>query len=367
MWDLNDGGKITGILRSPHENSGHGRISGVNKIEFLIGQPVMVSTGMDNALRSWIFDEIPFSPVPRPLHTRGGHSAPVTTLNFLPTSSIGSDAVGKWLLSGSKDHSLWGFSLRKDSQNFELSQGKIKSKVRKMGKSHGYDDQDERSEDLKAPEVTCIACSLTRDGGMGTATGGPAWANARGGSAESFNSTGWESIVTGHRGDKFARTWFWGKKKAGRWAFQTADGTEVKVRLIEAKLCAMLICGKSVAISSCGTFALVGSAGGSVDMFNLQSGIHRQTFPSRITSTQAKIFRPHQLDTLERIGGSRKKLQTSHGKHTKAVTGVMISNLNTTVISCSLDGKLKVRWVVLRGIVIGCLTISSSGISYPAS
>jgi U3 small nucleolar RNA-associated protein 21 len=229
MWDLNDGGKITGILRGAHENSGHGPMSGVNKIEFLSGQPVMVSTGMDNTLRSWIFDEMPFSPVPRPLHTRGGHSAPVTTLNFLPTSSIGSDAMGKWLLSSSKDHSLWGFSLRKDSQNFELSQGKIKGKARKMCKSHYYDGQDVRSEDLKAPEITCIACSLSRDGGMGTATGGPAWANVRGRSAESFNSTGWESIVTGHRGDKFARTWFWGKKKAGRWAFQTADGTEVKV------------------------------------------------------------------------------------------------------------------------------------------
>src|SRR5204863_6791461 len=56
MWDLNNGGRISGILRGAHETSRDGRISGVNKIEFLSGQHVMVSTGMDNALRSWIFD-----------------------------------------------------------------------------------------------------------------------------------------------------------------------------------------------------------------------------------------------------------------------------------------------------------------------
>lgn len=29
-------------------------------------------------------------------------------------------------------------------------------------------------------------------------------------------------------------------------------------------------------------------------------------------------------------------------KHTKSVTGLMIDNLNRTVVSCGLDGKLKV-------------------------
>ena len=64
---------------------------------------------------------------------------------------------------------------------------------------------------------------------MGAAAGGPIWANAKAVSAENTNMTGWESIVTGHKGDKFARTWIWGKKKAGRWALETGDGTEVKV------------------------------------------------------------------------------------------------------------------------------------------
>ncbi|PGH32144.1 U3 small nucleolar RNA-associated protein 21 [[Emmonsia] crescens] len=231
MWDLNNGGRITGVLRDAHESSSSEE-PGISKIEFLNGQPVLISTGTDNALRSWIFDETPFSPTPRPLHSRSGHSAPITTIRFLPASSDDADTIGKWILSASKDRSLWGLSLRKDSQSAELSQGHVKLKSKKRGFVGA------RTEDFKTPEITCVACSLNRDGGMGTAAGaagvgagGPVWANAKGGSTEGTNLTGWESVVTGHRGDSFARTWFWGRKKAGRWAFGTHDGTEVKPQL----------------------------------------------------------------------------------------------------------------------------------------
>ncbi|EGE85260.1 SnoRNA binding protein [Blastomyces dermatitidis ATCC 18188] len=328
MWDLNNGGRVTGVLRDAHESSSSSSEEpGISKIEFLNGQPVLVSTGTDNALRSWIFDETPFSPVPRPLHSRSGHSAPITTLRFLPASSDDSDAVGKWILSASKDRSLWGLSLRKDSQSTELSQGHVKQKSKKKGYLGA------RTEDFKTPEITCVACSLNRDGGMGTAAGaagasGPAWANVKGGTTESTNLTGWESVVTGHRGDRFARTWFWGRKKAGRWAFATRDGTEVK----------------SVAVSPCGTFALVGSAGGSIDMYNLQSGMHRQSFPARVTPAQArklKIMQLDEMDDMETGASGKRGFQMGEGKHTSAVTGLMVDALNTTVISCGLDGKVK--------------------------
>ncbi|OJD22740.1 hypothetical protein ACJ73_05910 [Blastomyces percursus] len=332
MWDLNNGGRVTGVLRDAHESSASASSSsteepGISKIEFLNGQPVLISTGTDNALRSWIFDKTPFSPVPRPLHSRSGHSAPITSLRFLPASSDDSDAVGKWILSASKDRSLWGLSLRKDSQSVELSQGHVKQKSKKKAYLGA------RTEDFKTPEITCVACSLNRDGGMGTAAGaagasGPPWANVKGGTTESTNLTGWESVVTGHRGDKFARTWFWGRKKAGRWAFATRDGTEVK----------------SVAVSPCGTFALVGSAGGSIDMYNLQSGMHRQSFPARITPARArrlKVMQLDEMDDLETGTSGKRSFQMGEGKHTSAVTGLMVDALNTTVISCGLDGKVK--------------------------
>lgn len=239
FWDLSRDGRVIGVLRGAHNPpSPHlgGVSGGINKVEFLAGQDVMISSGLDNALKSWIFDATSLTAVPRILHSRSGHAAPLTQLSFLPSNGDGSDARGKWLLSAGRDQSLWGWSLRRDGQSTELSQGNIRKKAKKLGvlgKSLDLDNSP-TLEDLKAPEITCIACSLNRDGGMGAFNGGGGvWTNITSkvgpDTASESSVTGWESVVTGHRGDKYARTWFWGRKKAGRWAFETADGTEVTV------------------------------------------------------------------------------------------------------------------------------------------
>lgn len=337
FWDLNDGGRVRGILRGAHNPvSASGKSGGINKVEFLPGQDVMITSGHDNALKSWIFDANSLSAVPRILHSRCGHAAPVTCLSFVPSNSDGADTSGKWLMSAGRDQSLWSWSLRRDGQSTELSQGNVQKKAKKLGLL-GKSLDNERSttlEDLKAPEITCMACSLNRDGGMGASGGGgPVWTNAsnRKGTTDASESsvTGWESVVTGHRGDKHARTWFWGRKKAGRWAFESGDSTEVT----------------SVAVTACGTFALVGSAGGSISMFNLQSGILRQKFPSALTPAQARKLRmSHSASSDDRP----RKFAPGEGRHRKAVTGLMVDGLNRTLISCGLDGKTKF-WDFLTG------------------
>lgn len=89
----------------------------------------------------------------------------------------------------------------------------------------------------------------------------------------------------------------------------------------------------------------MGSAGGIIDIYNLQSGQRRQRFPPS----------PSSKNKLGKVAVSG---------HTKAVTGLAIDNLNRNVVSCGLDGKLKVC----------CITTSmgfqytnyiSSGISTP--
>ncbi|CBX99958.1 hypothetical protein IAQ61_002826 [Plenodomus lingam] len=340
FWDLNKGGRKTGTLRgahSPPPSTSGGVGGGISKVEFLAGQAVIVSSGLDNALKSWIFDETPFSPVPRILHSRGGHAAPVSALRFLPSNADGSDDTGKWLLSASKDRSLWGWSLRRDGQSTELSQGSIQKKAKKMGLLNGNANVSKhhaRLEDLKAPAITCMACSLNRDGGMGANPGvAGIWNNSskvkgQDKKAIEANMTGWESIVTGHAGDKTARTWYWGRKRAGRWAFETGDGTEVK----------------SVAISACGTFALIGSAGGSIDMYNLQSGQLRRRFPARLTPAEAKKHKLLQLQAQDEGHAEEnapRRFAKGEGRHKGAVTGLAVDGLNRTLISCSDDGKIK--------------------------
>lgn len=347
FWDLNGGGRVMGVLRSAHNPpsyEGPTVRGGISKIEFLPGQPVVLTSGRDNSLKSWIFDETPFSPVPRILHSRSGHAGPVNCLQFLPSDFDGADAGNKWLISGGQDRSLWGWSLRRDGQSSELSQGNIRKKAKKVGilstnaLAHGPTTT---LEDLKAPEITCIASSLNRDGGIGAMPGKQAiWQKSHNKKkvqdAELSGMTGWESVVTAHKNDPYARTWFWGRKRAGRWAFATGDGSNVS----------------TVAISPCGTFALVGSESGGIDMFNLQSGTHRQRFPSRLTPAQARQLKMQQLrqadDVVQLHTETGRQFAAGTGKHTKPITGLIVDNMNKTVISCSLDGKIKF-WDFLTG------------------
>ncbi|EPE02223.1 wd repeat containing protein 36 [Ophiostoma piceae UAMH 11346] len=403
FWDLNKGGRIMGVLRSAHNppfkpvtandmaltskaskaieqsSSQRGRnnirgevCGGISRVQFLPGQPVIMTSGLDNSLRSWIFDETPFSPIPRILHTRSGHAAPVNCLEFLPSDFDGADSGNKWLLSGGLDRSLWGWSLRRDGQSAELSQGNVRKRAKQMGilsSSALRNGSATLLEDLKAPPITCIASSLNRDGGMGALPGKPPqWLrmgpngttdtkhktrmgdNPRPQDTESSGMTGWESVVTAHYGDAFARTWFWGRKRAGRWAFSTGDNELVS----------------TVAMSPCGSFALVGSAGGAIDMYNLQSGIHRQRFPSKLTPAQARQLKVQQqlrqadavtqLQSTATMGASTTTaggkftgfMSPGAGKHTAAVTGIVVDNLNSVVVTCSLDGTIKF-WDFLTG------------------
>ena len=245
FWDLNDGGRVMSVLRNAHyppSMNGGNRANGITGLEFLAGQPVVVTSGYDNSLRTWVFHENMQPSLPSPLHSRSGHAAPITQLSFLPTQSDGADAMGKWLLSAGHDRSLWAWSLRRDGQSTELSQGNIQKRARNLSAAMGgslHPETRTQIEDIRAPEISCLASCLNRDGGMGTSTGGgQVWQNVSGakstGNSDSQPS-GWESIVTGHKGDRFARTWFWGRKKAGRWAFETRDKTEVKVREAQAE------------------------------------------------------------------------------------------------------------------------------------
>ncbi|EME41671.1 hypothetical protein DOTSEDRAFT_90457 [Dothistroma septosporum NZE10] len=344
LWDLNNGGRKAGVLRAAHAQPTPTTPGGTSKVEFLPGQGILVSSGFDNTLKTWIFDDSPFSPIPRILHQRRGHGAPVSKLMFLPTASDGSDDTGKWLLSSSKDRSLWGWSLRRDGQSTEISQGPVQKRAKTQGLLSGNRD----FEDLKCPPITGMVCCLNRDGGMGGIPGKhPIWQPAGKSkqlSAEISAMTGWESILTAHESDSKARTWFWGRKRAGRWAFQTGDSANVT----------------SVAMSPCGTFGVIGSEKGGIDMFNMQSGIQRQRYPARLTPMQAKQLRldVHRHGLVEEDDG-KKKFYRGQGKHGAAVVGLAVDSLNKTVISAGADGKMKF-WDFNSGLLRNQIDWSSS-------
>lgn len=82
-------------------------------------------------------------------------------------------------------------------------------------------------------------------------------------------------------------------------------------------------------------------------MFNLQSGILRQRFPSTLTAGQAKKLKAtHAVGAIDDDGP--KHFGMGEGRHKKAVTGLVVDTLNRKVISCGLDGKVKF-WDFLTG------------------
>ncbi|KAH3669146.1 hypothetical protein WICMUC_004985 [Wickerhamomyces mucosus] len=249
FYDLDKNSRIH-VLKNAHKES----FGGVSKVQFLNGQPILVTNGADNQLKEYVFDpslsttNTAIVSPPRQLRSRGGHSSPPSSIKFADKSS-------HHILSASRDRSFWSFSLRKDAQSQELSQ---RAHKRADGKRVAGSTIKE-----KFPEILDIAIENSREGE-------------------------WENVLTAHKDEIFARTWDSRNKRVGRYNLNTIDGGNVK----------------SVAISQCGNFGLVGSTSGGIGVYNLQSGI------------------------------LRKKYQL----HKKAVTGIAIDGMNRKMVSAGLDG-----------------------------
>lgn len=224
FYDLKRRARIH-LLKNVHGES----FGGISRAAFLNGQPIVVTSGGDNNLKEYVFDpslsendaEAVIQP-PRFLRSRGGHSQPSTNIAF-------ADDESHFILSASRDRSLWAFSLRKDAQSQELSQRLHKK--RDGNRVAGSTIKEE------FPEISSIAIENARIGE-------------------------WENILTAHTESKHARTWDMRSKRVGRWTFETIDDGLVK----------------SVAISQCGNFGFVGSSNGGIAVYNMQSGMPRKKY-----------------------------------------------------------------------------------------
>ncbi|KAL2312413.1 U3 snoRNP-associated protein Utp21 [Schizosaccharomyces pombe] len=261
FWDLSKR-RIQNVTYNAHFGS-------LPKIQFLNGQPILVTAGPDNSLKEWIFDSM--DGAPRILRSRNGHYEPPSFVKFYGKSV-------HFLISAATDRSLRAVSLYQDSQSTELSQGSVISKAKKLNV---------RPEELKLPEITALSSSNTR---------------------EKY----WDNVLTAHKNDSSARTWNWKSKTLGQHVLPTSDGTPVR----------------SVCVSCCGNFGLIGSSKGVVDVYNMQSGIKRKSFGQSSLSG-------------------------------KPVTAVMLDNVNRILVTASLDGILKF-WDFNKGNLIDSLDVGSS-------
>ena len=105
VWNL-DERKLQTVIQGAHNG-------GVAHLHFFAQEPVLMSSGADNAVKQWIFDNSDGSA--RELRGRSGHAAPPQRLSF-----YGAD--GTVLLSAAEDRALRAFSIIQDQQSRELSQ-----------------------------------------------------------------------------------------------------------------------------------------------------------------------------------------------------------------------------------------------------
>uniref|UniRef100_A0AAX7UBG7 Small-subunit processome Utp21 domain-containing protein n=1 Tax=Astatotilapia calliptera TaxID=8154 RepID=A0AAX7UBG7_ASTCA len=190
----------------------HAHRTSIAGATFLQGEPILVTNGADNAIKVWIFDQEGGGA--RLLRIRQGHSAPPTTIHH-----HGND--GKNILSAGQDGTLQSFSTVHERFNKNLGHGK--SPYRKRS--------------LKADTVLFLFTAVTRQ-------------------------SDWDGIVACHRDRLATTTWNYQRCTMGAHHLQPPGSRRGAI-------------ATAVDITSCGNFVVIGSSCGRVDVYNLQSGLHR--------------------------------------------------------------------------------------------
>ncbi|VDM39838.1 unnamed protein product [Toxocara canis] len=219
VWDLNER-RLMGQMPSAHQRS-------ITALYFLVGEPLMVSSGTDNTLKTWIFDM--GDGMPRQLVVLEGHSMPLTDVKF-----NGRDSV----LSAGLDGSLRAFSVTRDTQRQKLGNAGIMSRAQAKKKKL----------DVKTIEMSAV-CEMA----IGSA-----------------REAAWDNVACRHIEGPIVTTWSTRKQTLGKHRLLHKRFKE-DASLAMAKASALCV-------SACGNFVIVGYTTGHIDAFNVQSGLHRKTF-----------------------------------------------------------------------------------------
>ncbi|KAG8484953.1 hypothetical protein CXB51_021536 [Gossypium anomalum] len=230
--------------------------SSIISLHFFANEPVLMSSSADNSIKMWIFDTSDGDP--RLLRFRSGHSAPPLCIRFY--------ANGRHILSAGQDRAFRLFSVIQDQQSRELSQGHISKRAKKLRM---------KEEELKLKPVIAFDCAEIRE-------------------------RDWCNVVTCHMDTEQAYVWRLQNFVIGEHILRPCPENPTPV--------------KACAISACGNFAVLGTAGGWIERFNLQSGISRGSY-------------------VETPKGSA---------HDGEVVGVACDSTNTLMISAGYHGDIKV-------------------------
>ncbi|KAL1547459.1 U3 small nucleolar RNA-associated protein 21 isoform X1 [Salvia divinorum] len=244
--------------RRLHSVIGEAHDCSIVSLHFLANEPVLMSSSADNSIKMWIFDTSDGDA--RLLRFRSGHSAPPKCIRFYSN--------GRHILSAGQDRAFRLFSVIQDQQSRELSQRHVSKRAKKLKL---------KETEIKLKPVIAFDVAEIRE-------------------------RDWCNVVTCHMDTAQAFVWRLQNFVIGEHILSPCPQNPTPV--------------KACAISACGNFAVVGTAAGWVERFNLQSGISRGSY-----------------------------VDTSEGKscaHNGEVAGVSCDSTNTVMISAGLNGDIKV-------------------------
>ena len=313
---------------------------GVSHLNYLPQEPLLLSSGVkSNSLVMHIFDNP--NHTGRVLRQRCGHSAPPALIRYqhssnggvLASMADGTDAASCQILScgGDSDRSLRLFSTARSVLDSEFSQGRgLKKKAKSL---------DLKRSDLCLNEIIGLATSDVR-------------------------SRDWGDLVTIHKDHSMAYVWST-KRKSQSGPVLRQEGWNVSSMQVQPP---KETNASSVAISTCGNFVIVGTRGGTIYKYNIQSGIPRGSYPrddndsikknnskgqvgnvnrtTKMLERNLKIYKIHEKQKDEVVVRSENKRKTrlQAARHCNAaVVGLTVDALNKTLISVGSDSKL-IMW-----------------------
>ena len=329
-------------------------LGGVAHLTYLPNEPLLLSSGIrSNSLVTTIFDSPDHSG--RTLRSRVGHSSPPSVARYLHPGSVGggilanasdgTDASSCQILSagGPADRTLRVFSTARSVIDKEYSQGRgLAKRARELGLEGGKTE-------LLLPDITAFAICEAR-------------------------SRDWGDLVTIHRDHAMAYVWVT-RRGAQSGPVLRQNSWNVSAMKIQPPVSCH---ATAVCLSSCGNFALVGTKGGTIYRYNVQSGMARGSYPRDATNsgsdgkgtgsgvagslerTMRMLEKKMRVDGISSLGDdydadadmdeaklARAKLDERRQAHLllarhddASVTGLAVDAVNRTLISVGSDSKL---------------------------
>lgn len=297
VWDLQNK-RIHHVVYHAHDRS-------TSALHFIPGEPILISNGADNAIRTWLFtnnnaksnsyhlannnhlSNLSGTEVIK-LRERSGHAQSPTHVAY-----YGNDA----LITCGADRTVRYFHVVRDQQACQLSQGNLEKKEKKMinNTNNNYNAYDNEGS-LRIGRVTQLAVNPAK-------------------------STEWPTILTTHENDG-----------AGiRWNAETKSINHNKLMNTNAPAVAS---ATTCSISSCGNYGFLGFGDGRVERYNMQSGLYRGRYgkgSNSSASTNAGLTLKDQTalakkEAKEAARLAKKGIEPKGNvseEHTLAVTGMI--------------------------------------------